>query len=615
MFKQLVLPLHLILFLALAIPATLSGPPEQCRCKPGETCWPSDDDWRALNETLQGVLVRVRPVGHVCHGTSFNLHACEQVRSASNNSIWRGIQPGALQYTNWESWPDEGQYCYVDAAGDGGRGCSDRDAPCGQGRIALYAAVVESAEQVQIAVQFARDRRLRLVVKNTGHDLGGRSSAPGSFQIATHRLKQIDYTEDFRPVGSGSKNNNDRNDHALQVGPAVTLGAGVLGGELYEAAAAGGYTAIAGLCSTVGVAGGFIQGGGISILSPMLGMASDNAVQFTVVTAEGEIVVANEYMHSDLFWALRGGGGGSFGVVISVTVRVYPETRAVRVMLTSAPTPTTREDFWTVVMAQLYAEIPRLSGRHNFVEVNVFPQDNQVAIISVGTYKFETNDTGAIEKQFTETMGAILDRAEIPYTSTSSVLDPLSASLAARPAHVYEGGIGTLHGSILVSESFAVSSKGPKQMASAFSQLQLRPGDALEVARMAGGKVHNNSAAVDSAVHPSWREALLFVDLVVGLTPASSAAEQTAVKERLTNVQMPLLYGLEDHRMASYYNIPDPGEVDFRRAYWGSHNYERLYAIKQRWDPQGLFVVRLGVGSEDWDEDGMCRERGTRSDL
>ncbi|THC91445.1 hypothetical protein EYZ11_009091 [Aspergillus tanneri] len=413
-------------------------------------------------------------------------------------------------------------------------------------------------EQIQTAVRFARDRRLRPVTKNTGHDLTGRPSAPGSFQIATHRLKYINYAKDFNPVGSKDEPG---------VGPAVTLGGGILGGELYEAAAAGGYTAIAGLCSTVGVAGGFIQGGGLSMLSPALGLASDNA---------GKIVTANEYQNTDLFWALRGGGGGTFGVVVDVTVRVYPATTAVHVTMDSNITAVD-EDFWTVV-SELYAAIPKFSANRNFVKVD-----------------------------FISTVGSIFDSGDIPYTSSSEFIEQISTKLAANPGFIYGGGIGTLHGSVLISESYAFFAEGPAQMATAFSKLQLRPGDGIQVASMVTGKVRENGATVQSAIHPSFREALLFVDLVLGLSSTSSAEEQAAVQNKLTHFQMPQLYALEDHRMASYYNIGNPGEPDFRQAFWGKDNYERLYAIKHAWDPEGLFVVKLGVGSVDWDEDGMCR--------
>ena len=71
--------------------------------------------------------------------------------------------------------------------------------------------------------------------------------------------------------------------------------------------------------------GGYIQGGGHSPLSPIYGMAADNVLGFELVTRIGEFITANSVTNADLFWALRGGGGGSFGVVTSVTVKAYKD--------------------------------------------------------------------------------------------------------------------------------------------------------------------------------------------------------------------------------------------------------------------------------------------------
>ena len=106
-------------------------------------------------------------------------------------------------------------------------------------------------------------------------------------------------------------------------GPAVTVGAGVLGYEVLEAAHAEGLTVVSGECATVGLAGGFTQGGGHSALSTTFGLGADQTLSFEVVTAQGDIVTASATENSDLYWALSGGGGGTYGVVISMTVRAY----------------------------------------------------------------------------------------------------------------------------------------------------------------------------------------------------------------------------------------------------------------------------------------------------
>ena len=152
------------------------------------------------------------------------------------------------------------------------------DGSCDQGRVARYSAAVRSVDEVQSIVQFAADRRLRVSIRNTGHDLAGRSTAPDAIQIHTAGLKGIEYISNFYPtVTDGSRTEPQ--------GPAVNVGAGVLTGELYDAGAAAGYTVVGGSCSTVGVAGGWMQGGGYGILSPLYGLGVDNVLQLTLVTA------------------------------------------------------------------------------------------------------------------------------------------------------------------------------------------------------------------------------------------------------------------------------------------------------------------------------------------
>lgn len=134
---------------------------------------------------------------------------------------------------------------------------------------------MESTQQIQEAVRFARRHNLRLVIRNTGHDLAGRSSAPDSFQIHTHRLQGIQFHSDMRLNGSNTP-----------LGPAVTVGAGVMMGNLYAQAALNGYMVLGGDCPTVGVVGGFLQGGGVSdFLSLNRGLGVDNVLEYEVVTA------------------------------------------------------------------------------------------------------------------------------------------------------------------------------------------------------------------------------------------------------------------------------------------------------------------------------------------
>ena len=128
-----------------------------------------------------------------------------------------------------------------------------------------------------------------------------------------------------------------------------TFGAGVQWFEAYDAARQRNRVIVGGICSggSIGAAGGWLTGGGHSAISPNYGLGMqkkispdlveshshhgfvlgvDNVLEMTIVTADGDHIIANAYRNKDLFWALRGGGGGTWGVVTSVTYKTHPPT-------------------------------------------------------------------------------------------------------------------------------------------------------------------------------------------------------------------------------------------------------------------------------------------------
>lgn len=128
-------------------------------------------------------------------------------------------------------------------------------------------------------------------------------------------MREVTVHDGFAPTGSP----------AGETGvPTITLGAGTRWLEAYQALLPHDRYVQGGACATVGAAGGFIQGGGFGIWSRRYGTAAGSMLEGELVLASGELVTANAVQHPDLFWALRGGGGGTFGVVCSLTVRTYP---------------------------------------------------------------------------------------------------------------------------------------------------------------------------------------------------------------------------------------------------------------------------------------------------
>jgi hypothetical protein len=150
-----------------------------------------------------------------------------------------------------------------------------------------------------------------LVVKNTGHDFIGRSIAPGALSIWTHHLKTVVHHKgSFKLDGCGTTIS----------GNAITAGAGAQIYDLYSFADKFNETIVGGGAKSVGL-GGYITGGGHSILSPRYGLAADQVLQMELVTPSGEILTVNEKQHADLFWAMRG-----VSAVLSCWRKTWPLT-------------------------------------------------------------------------------------------------------------------------------------------------------------------------------------------------------------------------------------------------------------------------------------------------
>jgi FAD/FMN-containing dehydrogenase len=167
------------------------------------------------------------------------------------------------------------------------------------------AAIVlcERPADVAEAIALARRFGLQMATRSGGHSVAGRSSTGGLL---------IDVT----PMCSVSV-----------AGGVATVGAGVRRGTLYDALQEHGLTIPAGCGSAVGIAG-LTLGGGLGILGRKYGLTCDQLRRAEVVMADGRVVVCDEHAEEELFWALRGAGGGNFGVVTSLVFDTVPAAPA-----------------------------------------------------------------------------------------------------------------------------------------------------------------------------------------------------------------------------------------------------------------------------------------------
>jgi FAD/FMN-containing dehydrogenase len=156
------------------------------------------------------------------------------------------------------------------------------------------------AADVQAVVRWGRQYDVRLAVRSGGHSYGGYSTGSGVVVDLRH-LARV----------------------SLASTGTATIGAGARLIDVYSTLAARGRSIPAGSCPTVGI-GGLALGGGVGLSSRAHGTTSDNVVSLRIVTADGRLLVCDAKQNADLFWACRGGGGGSFGVVVDLALRTFP---------------------------------------------------------------------------------------------------------------------------------------------------------------------------------------------------------------------------------------------------------------------------------------------------
>ncbi|KAI0109862.1 FAD-binding domain-containing protein [Daldinia grandis] len=186
---------------------------------------------------------------------------------------------------------------------------SGPDTTCSLGNYVTYTVEATNATDYQKVLEFSSLNNTRIVIRNTGHDYNGKSTGAGGLALWTHNIKSKELKQ---------YNSTDYS------GVALKFGAGVLGSEVFEFADSHGLVVVGGNQPTLGFAGGYIQGGGHGPLVSKYGLAADQVLEWDVVLASGETVTASaDSTYADLYWALRGGGGGIFGAVLSVTIRAY----------------------------------------------------------------------------------------------------------------------------------------------------------------------------------------------------------------------------------------------------------------------------------------------------
>jgi len=566
------------------------------RVRPGDRGWPSPEDWDNLNQAVGGRLVKVRSPLVDCRAAPTGA-ACAQLFAELRNPYYIGDEPGLAQTLGWvDAWSF---------------------AP------SVYAVAAEQTSDIAAAVRFARAKNLRLAVKGGGHSYQGTSNAADSLLIWTRHMNSITVHDDF--VASGCA--------AAGAKPAVSVGAGAIWGQVYDAVTTqhGRYVQGGG-CTTVGVAG-LIQSGGFGSFSKGFGSAAASLLEAEVVTADGEVRIANRCTNSDLYWSLKGGGGGSFGVVTRLTLETHELPALVGPVNAS-------------IQAHSDDAYRRLIGRMlEFYKQNLFNphwgeqiilKANRVLTLHLVSQGLEHGAAESLWKPFFEDIAAAPQ--DFSFLSKPSMVDFPARGLwnpeflkripgvtknddrpGAGAGNWYWAGDGgqcgqVLHGYESVWLPAALLDQGRMP---GFADALIAAASHWEVSLhlnkgLAGAPREVLDAARDTATNPAFLDAFALAIIAAEEPPAypglpghePNAAEARSDARAIHRAMMELRRVVPD--FASYVSESNYFETEWQRAFWGA-NYPRLLRIKSKYDPDGLFVVHHGVGSESWSADGFTR--------
>jgi hypothetical protein len=416
------------------------------------------------------------------------------------------------------------------------------------------------------ALAFAKEHNVRFVIRNTGHDFQGRSTGAGALSVWTHYMKHIKVL-----------NWSD----TYYNGKALEVGAGVQGFEVIEAAHAAGLAVVSGECSTVGLAGGYTQGGGHSALSTIFGLGADNTLSFDVVTPTGQLITASRTENQDLYWALSGGGSGNYGIVVSLTVRAHPDS-----MVSGAEfiISASGDKLYDVVDA-FHGALPKIidSG----VMVLYFFGKGFLQLSAMTAYNKTRAEAEQILQPFVDSLdniGIALTPNLTEYPNYRQHYDHYWGPLPVGKTQVGN----TLFGGRLI----------PRSVLPEFSPTARKLIDLGVTFIGVGLNVSHFGLDNANAVLPQWRNSIVHAALTLPWSFQASFEAMVAQQDRITNEIQPVIEATTPGAGA-YINEADFQQKDWQETFFGS-NYPKLLKIKQKYDPDGILYDRIAVGSEKW---------------
>lgn len=433
-------------------------------------------------------------------------------------------------------------------------------------------AYCTSAQDVSVCVRFAQDHGVRTAVRSGGHNYGGWSTTPGMI-IDVSRLNAV----------------------TVQSASSVEIGPGAQNVNILNALAPHHLVVSEGGCPTV-CAGGFLQGGGFGFLTRPTGMACDAMTSAEVVLADGCVVTASAQQNADLFWALRGGGGGNFGIVTKFTVTPHSGDQ---MAFSNLIFPYDRTADVLDGVARWLVDAPHtIGGGAYVVQPDAAPGSVPQANVFLASRGTPAELAGEAARLLALT-GAALQRQDGVMTYQQLMMmifgcATLTEAQCQRSEKTPEGTLSRpaygLERTRLGSRPYPAS--GWADVMTAFDAHR-RAGQARYLDfHFFGGAANDVARTATAYVH---RDSLFSVNYRVLINdPAQVTDEARAVANTWADQGFATIDPLSNGE--TYQNWMDPSLPDWKASYY-AENYSRLSRVKAKYDPYRFFRFPQSIGT------------------
>lgn len=573
-----------------ALPAIVIGSVNYS-CLPTQDCWPTPSEWQAFNQSIGGNLKITHPRAEPCYDDASS-EACKDVATGYLASKSRASQYGAMEYLNFEvCGPDQ---CLLNSLSP----LTGIYGACSLGRLSAYYVEAHHTDDVSKTLAFVQKHQIRLSIKNTGHDSFGRSNTANSLALWTYNMKDLGYHKEFTPSGCKT--------HYQNIGE---IGAGISAEEAYTFFETLGFHVTIGAVGSVGIAGGFGQGGGHGPFGPSYGLMVDQAVEFEVVTADGQLRLINECNDPDLFWAMRGGGGGTYAVLTRYKFQLHPavpinvysfEAQIFGASLIHDFTKSTvhRQVVTALAKNQTTWSDNHIAGYnfihpHSIISLQVLPSNDTEILknLTADWHNFLSSHPGLIPSQN-------------KYLTFDKFSDYVKFTL--RPSIARNGivGIGLAEAGRLMPRELFSTDSDVENLVDAFLQ-GMQASSTFGAGLGSGtGQIYatgpsNQMDNSKTGVNPAWRGSLW--EVIFG-----GVWLKTDSQEKRDNVQHTVGEAIKPMKSLTpgggcYMNEGDWMEQDWQQTFFGD-NYAPLLEVKRKYDPTGLFNCWKCVGFNGEDD-------------